>query len=289
MPNYTDKLGIPTPLGNETVSRQNHVDRYNTIDQNAALDDFNLRSVSYDSTNDEIDIEIGKGNARFPNGLVSKSSNTNYSISTPLANTSYYLYLKNDGTFYHDTSGAELENYVLLHKITTGSSVDTITTEDLRSGLSGVLVSNFNAHLADYVSFKNDIEGDFNLLQADYVSFKNDIEGDLNLLQGNFLDLLIARELESLSTEMDAGYWWDTLQDATKIQNTTGATVSGGKIITTAENSQIVWCEHEVGFLTDKITYYQKRTKTDDIAPVHANTAAGNNSLVIKSATITIT
>ncbi len=123
---------------------------------------------------------------------------------------------------------------------------------------------------------------------ADYASFKTDVGSNVKLLELNFLDLLIARELESLSTEMDAGYWWDTLQDATKIQNVTGATVSGGKIITTATSSEVVWRVHEIGFLTDKITFFMNRTKTTDIAPVDTNAAAGDSLITVKAATITI-
>ena len=124
--------------------------------------------------------------------------------------------------------------------------------------------------------------------KADYTSFKTDVGSNVKLLELNFLDLLIARELENLSTEMDTGYWWDTLQDATKIQNVTGATVSGGKIITTAETSEVVWREHDIGFLTNKITYYMNRTKTTDIAPVDVGAVAGEDEITIKAAVITI-
>ena len=123
---------------------------------------------------------------------------------------------------------------------------------------------------------------------ADYTSFKTDVGSNVKLLELNFLDLLIARELESLSTEMDAGYWWDALQDATKIQNVTGATVSGGKIITTADASEVVWREHDIGFLTNKITYYMNRTKTTNITPVDTNANVGDSLLIVKAATITI-
>ena len=132
------------------------------------------------------------------------------------------------------------------------------------------------------------LEGDVNSHLSDYTSFKTDVGLNVKLLELNFLDLLIARELESLSTEMDTGYWWDTLQDATKIQNVTGATASGGKIITTADASEVIWREHEVGFLADKITYYQNRTKTTDIAPVDVGAVAGEDEITIKAAVITI-
>lgn len=134
----------------------------------------------------------------------------------------------------------------------------------------------------------DEVNDDLTAHKADYTSFKTDVGSNVKLLELNFLDLLIARELESLSTEMDTGYWWDTLQDATKIQNVTGATVSGGKIITTAETSEVVWRVHEIGFLTDKITFFMNRTKTTDIAPVDAGVTAGNSLITIKAATITI-
>lgn len=133
-----------------------------------------------------------------------------------------------------------------------------------------------------------DLANNMQIIDDEVTSFKTDVGSNVKLLELNFLDLLIARELESLSTEMDTGYWWDTLQDATKIQNVTGVTVSGGKIITTATSSEVVWRVHEIGFLTDKITYYMNRTKTTDIAPVDAGVTAGNSLITIKAATITI-
>ncbi len=134
----------------------------------------------------------------------------------------------------------------------------------------------------------DEVNADLVSHKADYTSFKTDVGSNVKLLELNFLDLLIARELENLSTEMDAGYWWDTLQDATKIQNVTGATASGGKIITTADASEVVWREHDIGFLTDKITFFMNRTKTTDIAPVDTGAVAGANKITIKAAVITI-
>jgi len=123
---------------------------------------------------------------------------------------------------------------------------------------------------------------------SDYATFKTEVGSNVKILELDFLDLLIARDLESLSTDMDAGYWWDTLADATKIQSITGASVSGGKIITTADTSEVTWKGHDVGFLTNKVTFYQKRTKTSDIAPVDASATAGDSLLSVKAATITI-
>jgi|GEM_PF-6248551 len=137
MPTLTPKLGIKKPLGNETARRSSFNENYDIIDRMAAREPFLVKNAVYDSGNDRIDITIGAGRAAFLGTLVAKDTDTVYSIHEPSVNTSYYLYLKNDGTFLHNTTGGEMTGAVLIWKISTGVSVDEITIQDMRGELPG--------------------------------------------------------------------------------------------------------------------------------------------------------
>lgn len=154
MPETTSKLRIPLPLGNETVLRTNHRAQLSAIEENAALDPFIIRSMSYDAANDRIVLTIGPGIAELYNGdarvLVQKDADTTYYINTPAINTTYYLYLQADGTFTHNTTGTMTVGTVLLWQVATGATVSTLAKTDRRAQLSGV-GEKLAAHLADYV------------------------------------------------------------------------------------------------------------------------------------------
>jgi hypothetical protein len=137
MPTLTPKLGIKKTLGNETARRSSFNENYDIIDRMAAREPFLVKNAVYDSGNDRIDITIGAGRAAFLGTLVAKDTDTVYSIHEPSVNTSYYLYLKNDGTFLHNTTGGEMTGAVLIWKISTGVSVDEVTIQDMRGELPG--------------------------------------------------------------------------------------------------------------------------------------------------------
>jgi hypothetical protein len=98
---------------------------------------FYLHSATYDSTNDKIDATLGPGISDFLQTIITKTVDTVYSIPTPAVNTSYYIYIKSDGTFTHNTTGAEVDGAVKLWIVATGSTVDAITTTDQRGRVSG--------------------------------------------------------------------------------------------------------------------------------------------------------
>ncbi|MBO8169361.1 MAG: hypothetical protein H0Z35_09290 [Thermoanaerobacteraceae bacterium] len=141
MASNTPFLGLlkkdPATDGNDTFNIKTMLnDNWDKIDADAAKP-FYLKSATYDSANDKIDITFGPGRAAFLETLVVKDQDSTYSIYAPAANTSYYVYLKSDGTFTHNTTGGEVTGAVPVWKITTGATVDQITTEDLRGQLPG--------------------------------------------------------------------------------------------------------------------------------------------------------
>lgn len=113
---------------------------------------FFLAVPTYDAANDRIVCTLGKGIAELFNGdtrvIVEKAADTIYYINTPVINTTYYLFLQQDGTFTHNTTGVVPPGAVLLWEVATGATVGTLTKTDRRAQLSGA-GAKFAAHLAD--------------------------------------------------------------------------------------------------------------------------------------------
>lgn len=142
MPDLSAKLGLELPKGNETVNRQAYIRNLNIIDQNAAAqsqvdEPFNLLNAVYDAAGNKIDITFGPGRVTFLDILVAKTENSIYSIEAPQSQKSYYLYIKKDGSFTHNTSGENIAGAALIWKVATGSPVSYISVEDRRGRLSG--------------------------------------------------------------------------------------------------------------------------------------------------------
>lgn len=155
MPDLTAKLKLEKPKGNETVTRAAYNRNLDFIDQNAAAqsqvdEPFNLITAVYDAGGNKIDITFGAGRATFWDVLVAKTDNSFYSITAPQSNTSYYVYIKSDGAFTHNTSGGAVSGAALIWKVATGSPVSYISTEDRRGRLSGADAQ----ALLDYVNAK---------------------------------------------------------------------------------------------------------------------------------------
>lgn len=96
---------------------------------------FYLKSAIYDSVGNKIDLTFGPGRAAFLGTLVAKTADSTYSISAPTINTTYYVYLKSDGTYTHNTTGAEIAGAVQIWAVATGATVDAITKTDRRGQL----------------------------------------------------------------------------------------------------------------------------------------------------------
>jgi len=137
MPDYSNKLNIPLPIGTEQTNRQSYRQVLEAIEKNAALDPFILESAVYDSDNDKVVVTLGKGTASFLGTLVNLAADSIINIETPVSETNYYIYLKNDGTFIQNETAEDVTGAVLLYEISTGATVDEITTEDLRGQLPG--------------------------------------------------------------------------------------------------------------------------------------------------------
>jgi hypothetical protein len=94
---------------------------------------FHLISMVYDSVNDKVDLTFGRGRAVFLDTIVEKVAESAHSILTPAINTTYYIYLKNDGTYTLNTTGTTPAGALKLWAVSTGSTVDVLSKSDMRA------------------------------------------------------------------------------------------------------------------------------------------------------------
>lgn len=135
MPTSSPKFGLPLPNNSDFVKRINYNDLFTRLDAATAPDHAWLKSVSYDAGNNRITAVLGPVRARFGSAMVIITGDTTYHIAAPAINTNYTLYLKSDGTFMHNTTGADVAGAVQLWRISSGATLSTIATQDQRGGL----------------------------------------------------------------------------------------------------------------------------------------------------------
>lgn len=84
---------------------------------------------------------------------------------------------------------------------------------------------------------------------------------DAELIKKNQLELLIARDLEGQRVSMDEGYWFDSLKNEDKVNSKSNITINDNKLgISNSQSSgEVEFKVHEIGFKTNKTTYYHKR------------------------------
>lgn len=84
---------------------------------------------------------------------------------------------------------------------------------------------------------------------------------DAELIKKNQLELLIARDLEGQRVSMDEGYWFDSLKNEDKVNSKSNITINNNKLgISNSQSSgEVEFKVHEIGFKTNKTTYYHKR------------------------------
>jgi hypothetical protein len=97
----------------------------------------------------------------------------------------------------------------------------------------------------------------FNLNNMDEGIFR--IDAFMEMVRKNQLEILTSRDLDNLRVSMDEGYWFDTLKNEDKIKSKTNASVSNNLISLSSTFGEIEFKVHDIGFKTDKTTYYHKR------------------------------
>ena len=109
------------------------------------------------------------------------------------------------------------------------------------------------------------------------------VDAFMELVRKNQLELLTSRDLDNLRVSMDEGYWFDTLKDETKIKNKSNATVSNNSISLSENVGEIEFKVHDIGFKTNKTTYYHKRKASQLQLVSVSNKSAGEKAIDIEA------
>ena len=97
----------------------------------------------------------------------------------------------------------------------------------------------------------------YNLNLMDEGIFK--VDAFMEMIRKNQLEILTSRDLDNLRISMDEGYWFDTLKNENKIKNKSNVTVSNNSVSLNNDVGEVEFKVHDIGFKTDKTTYYHKR------------------------------
>ena len=113
---------------------------------------------------------------------------------------------------------------------------------------------------------------------------------DTDLRKKNQLELLIARDLEGQRVSMDEGYWFDSLKNEDKINSKLNATISENKLgLSIGENEgNVEFKTHDIGFKSNKTTYFHKRKSSYAQLYSATNKNAGENTIDVVAEIITI-
>jgi hypothetical protein len=113
---------------------------------------------------------------------------------------------------------------------------------------------------------------------------------DTDLIKKNQLELLIARDLEDKRVSMDEGYWFDSLKNENKVNSKSNTTISGNKLGLSSGKSEgnIEFKTHDIGFKSNKTTYFHKRKASYAQLYSATNKNVGENTIDVVAEIITI-
>ena len=113
---------------------------------------------------------------------------------------------------------------------------------------------------------------------------------DTDLIKKNQLELLISRDLEGQRVSMDEGYWFDSLKNEDKVNSKTNTSISGNKLGLSSSKSEgnVEFKTHDIGFKSNKTTYFHKRKASYAQLYSATNKNAGENTIDVVAEIITI-
>ena len=113
---------------------------------------------------------------------------------------------------------------------------------------------------------------------------------DTELIKKNQLELLISRDLDNQRITMDEGYWFNSLKNEDKTNAKSNMTITSNKLgLSTGKGSgEIEFKTHDIGFKTNKTTYYHKRKSQFAILESANNKTTNDNQVEVVAEIITI-
>ena len=113
---------------------------------------------------------------------------------------------------------------------------------------------------------------------------------DSDLIKKNQLELLIARDLEGKRVTMDEGFWFDSLKDEAKVNSKSNISIANNKLSLSGTNlsGNVEFKTHDIGFKTNKTTYYHKRKTNYATLVSSSNKTTDDNTIDVVAEIITI-
>ena len=113
---------------------------------------------------------------------------------------------------------------------------------------------------------------------------------DSDLIKKNQLELLIARDLEGARVTMDNGYWFDSLKNENKVNSKSNIAISGNTLSLSSGQlkGNVEFKTNEIGFKTNKTTYFHKRKSGFATLDSATNKNVGENTIEVVAEIITI-
>ena len=113
---------------------------------------------------------------------------------------------------------------------------------------------------------------------------------DTEMIKKNQLELLISRDLEGQRVTMDEGYWFDSLKNENKINSKSNINVTENKISLSSGQlkGNVEFKTHDIGFKTNKTTYFHKRKSGFATLDSATNKNVGENTIEVIAEIITI-
>ena len=113
---------------------------------------------------------------------------------------------------------------------------------------------------------------------------------DTEMIKKNQLELLISRDLEGQRVTMDEGYWFDSLKNENKINSKSNMNVTENKISLSSGQlkGNVEFKTHDIGFKTNKTTYFHKRKSGFATLDSATNKNVGENTIEVVAEIITI-
>ena len=113
---------------------------------------------------------------------------------------------------------------------------------------------------------------------------------DSDLIKKNQLELLIARDLEGARVTMDNGYWFDSLKNENKVNSKSNIAISGNTLSLSSGQlkGSIEFKTNDIGFKTNKTTYFHKRKSGFATLDSATNKNVGENTIEVVAEIITI-
>ncbi len=113
---------------------------------------------------------------------------------------------------------------------------------------------------------------------------------DSDLIKKNQLELLIARDLEGARVTMDEGFWFNSLKDEAKVSSKSNINVANNKLSLNGTNlsGNVEFKPHDIGFKTNKTTYFHKRKTQFATLDSASSKSMGENTIEVVAEIITI-